>query len=146
MNTTYQFVYDEFKDGITDPDLLQFAEELQSEMLLAIMRKAISKCNRIVKKMCDLNDRNDLTAEFNMSVPDDVLDVLLEWMTVIWLKPYVNNIENLKNNLNTKDFTMYSPANLLEKIGDRYDYSFKYANSLANKFSYIYGDLENLKS
>ena len=146
MNTTYQYVFNEFKDGITDPDLLQFAEDLQSDMLLAIMRKAIVKCNRITKKTCDLTNRNDVALEFNVEIPDDVLDILLEWMVVIWLRPYVNNIENLRNNLNTKDFTMYSPANLLEKIGDRYDKAFAEANSLTNKFSYIYSYMENLKS
>lgn len=146
MNTTYQYVYDEFKDSITDPDLLQFAEELQLDMLLAIMRKAIVKCNRITKKVCDLTSRDDILAEFNIEIPDDVLDILLEWMIVVWLKPFVNNIENLRNNLNTKDFTMYSPANLLEKIGDRYDKAFMEANSLTNKFSFIHSDMENLKS
>ena len=45
MNTSYETVFAEFKDKITDPDLITFAEELQTEMLTAYMKKAIGKCN-----------------------------------------------------------------------------------------------------
>ncbi|POO87875.1 hypothetical protein [Clostridium sp. 3-3] len=146
MGTTYKYIFDEFKDTITDSDLLLFGDELQDEMLIAILRKAISKCDRVVKKVIDLSDRDDVLMEFARDIPTDVLDILYEWMTVIWLKPYVNNLENLRNHMNTKDFTMYSPANLLEKISDRYENAKKYSRSLTNEFSFIHSDLENLKS
>ncbi len=44
MNTSYETVFNEFKDKITDPDLITFAESLQTEMLVAYMNKAISRC------------------------------------------------------------------------------------------------------
>lgn len=146
MGTTYKEVFDSFKDNITDPDLLLFAKELQEEMLSAIMRKAIAKCNRVVKKTVDLSERDDKLTAFNYDIPDEVMDILNEWMISIWLKPYVNNLENLRNRLNTKDFESISPANLLEKIGNRYDQSRKYAKSLTNEYSYIINDMGGLKT
>ncbi|WP_143322783.1 hypothetical protein [Clostridium sp. HBUAS56010] len=146
METTYKYVFDEFKDTITDPDLLLLTDELQEDYLLAIMKKSIGKCERIVKKVVDLSERDDVDMKFLNNIPSDVLDIICEWMTVYWLKPYVNNLENLRNHMNTKDFTMYSPANLMEKISDRYESAKKYSRSLTNEFSFIYGDLENLKS
>jgi hypothetical protein len=146
MGTTYSEVFDSFKDNIIDPDLLQFAQELQNDMLLAIMKKAIVKCQRVVKQTVDLLLRNDEIMEFEHCIPEDVLDILTEWMTVVWLKPYVNNIENLRNNLSTKDFSSFSPANLLDKIGDRYEKSRKYAKSITNEYSYVIADMKGLKT
>lgn len=144
--TTYKDVFDEFKDGITDPELLEFAQELHDDILSAIMRKAIAKCNRITKKTVDLSLGDDELMEFPFTIPGEVMDILVEWMTVYWLKPYVNNAENLRNALSTKDFSVFSPANLLEKIGDRYDKSRKYAKSLTNEYSYIIADMRDLRT
>lgn len=144
-NTSYETVFAEFKDKITDPDLLLFAEELQLEMLIAYMNKAISKCNRVVKKVVDLSLRDDELLSFYVKIPDEVIDIITEWMTVFWLQPYVNNLENLRNNLSTKDFSVFSPANLLEKIGARYDTARRYARSLTNEYSFIIGDMKELK-
>lgn len=144
-NTNYETVFAEFKDKITDPDLITFAEDLQTEMLVAYMKKAISKCKRVVKTV-DLNNRDDELMEFGVELPDEVMDIITEWMTVFWLQPFVNNIENLRNNLSTKDFSVFSPANLLEKIGDRYDIARKHARSLTNEYSYIIADMKELKA
>ena len=145
-NTKYETVFAEFKDNITDPDLLTFAKDLQTEILIAYMNKAIGKCKRIVKPTVDLSIRDDETMEFGVEIPDEVMDIITEWMTVFWLKPFVNNIENLRNNLSTKDFSVFSPANLLEKIGNRYDIARKHARSLTNEYSYIISDMKELKS
>jgi hypothetical protein len=144
-NTNYEEVFAEFKDKITDPDLITFAEDLQTEMLVAYMKKAISKCKRVIKTV-DLSNRDDELMEFSFELPDEVMDIITEWMTVFWLQPFVNNIENLRNNLSTKDFSVFSPANLLEKIGDRYDIARKHARSLTNEYSYIIADMKELKA
>lgn len=146
MGTTYKEVFDSFKDNITDSDLLQFAKELQEDMLMAIMNKAIPKCQRVVKKTIDLSLRDDITSSFADIIPEEVMDILTEWMTVVWLKPYVNNSENLRNGLSTKDFSFFSPGNLLDKIGDRYDKSRKYAKSITNEYSYVIADMKGLKT
>ena len=144
MNTTYDVVFAEFKDKITDPDLLMFSEQLQHEMLLSYMNKAIARCGRVISHVVDLNKRDDLIASFESELSYEVIDIITEWMTVFWLQPYVNNIENLRNNLSTKDFSVFSPANLLEKIGSRYDIARKQAKSLTNEYSYIISDVKEL--
>lgn len=146
MNTSYETVFNEFKDKITDPDLIAFAESLQTEMLVAYMNKAISRCGRITNKVVDLSLRDDELMEFSVEIPYEVMDIITEWMTVFWLQPYVNNLENLRNNLSTKDFSVFSPANLLEKVGNRYDTARKQARSLTNEYSYIIADMKELKS
>lgn len=144
--TKYDYIFSEFKDKITDPDLLAFSDCLQVEMLVVLMTKAISRCKRICSKKVDLSNRDDEVMEFSEELPDEVIDIITEWMIVFWLKPYLNNTENLENSLSTKDFSVFSPANLLEKIGDRYDKSRKQARSLTNEYSYIINGLKALKS
>jgi hypothetical protein len=145
MNTSYETVFAEFKDKITDPDLITFAESLQTEMLVAYMNKAISRCGRVANKVVDLSLRDDELMEFSVEIPYEVMDIITEWMTVFWLQPYVNNLENLRNNLSTKGFSVFSPANLLEKVGNRYDTARKQARSLTNEYSYIIADMKELK-
>lgn len=145
MATSYTMVFGEFKDKITDPDLLLFSAQLQHEMQLAYMNKAIARCRRVVRNTVDLDKRDDLIAEFEENLPWEVIDIITEWMTVFWLQPYVNNIENLRNNLSTKDFSLFSSANLLEKIGDRYDIAYRKARSLMNEYSYVIADMKELK-
>lgn len=142
MNTSYKEVFDEFRDKIDDPDLLLFSEELQVEILISYMNKAINKCERIVKQTVDLSLRDDEAFTFKVYIPGEVMDIITEWMTVFWLKPYVNNNENLRNNLSTKDFTVFSPANLLKKIGERYDEAKRYARSITNEYSYVIADMK----
>ena len=145
MATTYKYVFAEFKDKITDPDLLLFAEDLQTEFLISYLKKAIGRCHRNVECV-DLCAFDDEIMEFKDDIPYDIIDILTEWMTVFWLQPYVNNIENLRNSLSTKDFSTFSPANLLEKIEARFNNATRNSRSLTNEYSYIVADMKELKS
>lgn len=145
MATQYEYIFDEFKDKITDPDLLLLSQTLQDDILLVLMSKAITKCKRICKES-GLDTRDDEIFEFSADLPDEVVDIVTEWMTVFWLEPYLNNIENLRNALSTKDFSIFSPANLLEKITDRYELARKYARRVMNEYSYVIADMTRLKS
>jgi len=144
--TTYEDVFSLFKDNITDPDLLKLCDFLQTDTLLALMNKSIAKCNRIVKKTVDLSLGDNELMEFPFTIPGEVMDILIEWMIVFWLTPYVNNIEVLQNSMSTKDFSVFSPANLLEEISNRYELARKHARSLTSEYSYIIGDMARLKS
>lgn len=141
----YDDIFENFKDNITDPVLIAFSKDLQIEMLISIMNKAISRCQRICKAV-DLSDRDDEILEFGVDIPDDIIDIIIEWMTVFWLKPYLNNVENLRNTLSTKDFKMFSPAELLGKISSRYELARKHARSLTNEYSYIHANMSRLQS
>lgn len=145
MNTTYKEIFGYFKDNITDPDLLLFAKDIQNEILISIMDKAIMKCSRVVKATVDLSLRSDDEMTFNVEIPIEIIDIITEWMTVVWLKPFVNNIENLRNSISTKEFKVFSPGDLLGKIGTRYDKSIKDSRSLMNEYSFITADMTRLK-
>ena len=147
MATSYEDIFESFKDNITDPDLLLFSQDMQNDMLTSLLNKAISKCNGVCKENdIDLSKKDDEIQQFEMDIPSDIIDIVIEWMTVLWLKPYLNNTENLRNALNTKDFSFFSPANLLEKISNTYELARKHAKSLTNEYSFTHADMSELKT
>ena len=62
-------------------------------------------------------------------------------MVVQWLKPYVYKQELLESTLNTRDFTAYSPAELLRRVGDAYTKAQKDYIQMVREYSYNHGDL-----
>ena len=144
--TKFSYIFEEFLDKITDPELLMLSDNMLDDTLESLLRKAVVRVQRDFEPAVDLSEIVDDVEEkaFVSDLPYEVVDILTEWMVAYWLKPYVNNLENLRNNLNTKDFTSFSPANLLEKVGDRYTAARRYARSLSNEYSIVINDLTTL--
>lgn len=142
--TKYEIVFDAFKDKITDYDLPLYDKDIQTEILYSLLTKACSKFARICKT--NLSKRSGELFEFTEDLSLEEIDILTEWMVYYWISPYLNNTENLRNQLSTKDFSFFSPANLLSTLQKVHLESRKRARSITNEYSYIHSDLENLKS
>lgn len=144
MTTKYSDVYAFFKDKITDYDLLMHEISIQDEILLSLLNQSCAKFQRICKN--DLSLRDDVLMEFQFKLSLEEIDILTDWMVEAWLRPNLNNIENMRNHLSTKDFSFFSPANLLDKMQMVYDSARKNARSKMNEYSFINSDLERVKS
>jgi hypothetical protein len=142
-NTTYREVFEMFEDKITDYELAGYDENLRNELLTSYMNNACRRFNRICT--FDLSDRNNDKAEFNSELGESELDIITEWMVVFWLKPIVNDTDNLHNRINTAEFSSVSPANMLLAIKDVYETSRKQVTSLMNQYSYLHSELDRLK-
>ena len=84
------------------------------------------------------------TADIPADELDEIADIVSEGMLVQWMKPYVYRQENLENVLNTKDFTTYSPAELLLRISNAYAKVQKDYTNMIREYSYSHGDLTDL--
>lgn len=167
MATTYSCIYEEFLDKITDPDLLLLAEDDQEATKRAYLEYAVRKCATYVMPNFDLSRRTviDITDDeipvddgeipptvverleaFEDDLDNSVIVMLTEYMVEAWLKPYVNNADLLRLHMNTKDFNTTSPANLVEKIGARYDEARHRARSLRNEYTYLINSVTNLST
>lgn len=96
----------------------------------------------------DSTDSEDVTYEgaFDDDLSDDVIVMLTEYMVEAWLKPYMLNADLLRLHMNTKDFNTTSPANLVEKVGARYDEARHRARSLRNEYTYKVNDVSMLST
>lgn len=160
MATTYSVIYDAFLDKITDPDLLSLADDVQEDTKRAYLEYAVKKCKRYVGDI-DLDKRvtidvdptseyydddNPYEGAFEADLSDEVIVMLTEYMVEAWLKPYLNNADLLRLHMNTKDFNTTSPANLVEKIGVRYDEARRRARSLRNEYTFVVNDVSSLST
>jgi hypothetical protein len=113
MSTPYKDIYDLFFGMTSDYEFLQLPIIDQDEILHGWLLNAIGA---FTKCKTDLSDRDEGLKQFNQSLKDKEKRILAKFVLVEWLSPKLYTIENLKNHLSTKDFNIYSPANLLKEI------------------------------
>lgn len=118
MATPYTDVYNIFLAKITDYGLPQLTTEIQDSILKTQLYSACVKFADICKE--DLYARNEELGEFIDTLSEDSKEILSELMLVEWLKPQLYKSEFFENALSTKDFSVFSPANLLKEIRSTY--------------------------
>lgn len=147
MNVSYDRFTDAFLAKITEFELYQLEPEQRTDVVDGFMKRAISNFKHVCK--CDLSTTgDDETREFDVNADEDhideIVDIVSEGMVVQWLKQYLNRQEILENVLNTKDFTTYSPAELLMRVGNAYKSASGDYTQMIREYSYNHGDLTKL--
>lgn len=146
MSVPYDLFTEAFLGKVTEYDFIHLDEYDRNNMVDGYMKRACSQFDKICKY--DLYDRDDLIRKFNMDVPadeiDEILDIVSEGMLVQWMKPYVYKQDNLVLLLNTKDFTNYSPAELFRQVSSSYASANKRFVGMMREYSYNHGDLTEL--
>lgn len=147
MSVPYDLFTRAFLSKISEYDLIQLDEADRTEIVDEYMKRAISA----FKKSCghDLfSTRDDMIREFMIDIPDEDIDelaeIISEGMVVQWLKPYVYKQELLENVLNSRDFSTYSPAELLLRVGNAYSKAQKDYTQMIREYSFNHGDLTAL--
>lgn len=146
MSVSYDVFYRAFLSKVTDYDFPSRDYE-RNELVDGYMRRAIAEFRKIC--LYDFSTTgDDIVREFDVDVPDEdideIADIISEGMLVQWMKPYIYHQENLLNVLNTKDFTTYSPAELLYRIKEAYDGVRRRFTVMMREYSYNHGDLTDL--
>ena len=146
MSVSYDVFTEAFLDKVED---FAFAIGGQDnvDMVDRYMKRAISSFRKICKYDLSTTGDDDLR-EFNVYIPPDdleeIIDIISEGMLVHWMKPFVHKQENLENVLNTRDFSSYSPSELVFRINEAYKQAqTNYVNRMRG-YSYDHGDLTDL--
>lgn len=146
MSVSYDVFAGAFLSKITEYTFIQIPEENRTEIVDEYMKRAMPRFAKVCKY--DLTVFDDESRSFTAEIPDDdldeIVDIVSEGMLEQWMKPYVYRQENLENVLNTKDFTTYSPAELLLRIGNAYAKVQKDYTNMIRGYSYNHGDLSDL--
>ena len=114
MATSYDAIHDRAIAKISDYDILKFDNETRQQILDEYLLSSQIEFQRLCKT--DLSDKDDVLRQYNSDLGDEIVEILATGEVYYWLMPKVLNTENLYNVLNTKDFSMYSPANLLKEL------------------------------
>ena len=146
MGISYDDIVGAFLSKISEFELVQLLPENRQELVDGYMRRAVSAFKKICVYDLYLRDEEnrEFKADFNGADTDEIIDIISEGMIVQWLKPYVYQQENLQNVLNTRDYTTYSPAELLMRVGNAYKQAQKDYTQMIREYSYNHGDLTRL--
>lgn len=147
MSVPYDIFASAFLAKISEYSFLELDEYNRQIVVDGFMKRALSSFRKNCKY--DLFETsNDTERQFDVDIPEsdltEISDIVSDGMVVQWLKPYVNQQENLQNVLNTKDFTTYSPAELLLRVGNAYAKAQKDYTNAIREYSYNHGDLTDL--
>lgn len=146
MSVSYDMFTGAFLAKVTEYDFPIGSFE-RNEMVDGYMKRAIAEFKKICKY--DLTSTaDDIVREFHVEIAqedmDELANIISEGMLAQWMKPYVYKQENLENVLNTRDFTSYSPAELLLRIKDTYSMVQRGFTNMMREYSYNHGDLTDL--
>ena len=147
MSVPYDVFAGSFLAKISEYSFLSLEEPDRTAIVDGFMKRALSTFRKNCKY--DLfTTGNDTERVFAIDIPEadltEIADIVSEGMVSQWLKPYVNKQENLENVLNTKDFTTYSPAELLMRVGNAYAKVQRDYTNMIREYSYNHGDLSDL--
>lgn len=147
MSISYDVFTGAFLSKISEFEFINMPDVDRIEFVDGFMKRAISN----FKKNCQYDltgSANDTKRCFEIDINnediDELVDIISEGMVVQWLKPYVYKQELLENILNTKDFTTYSPAELLMRVGNAYSKAQADYTQMIREYSYNHGDLSDL--
>lgn len=149
MALTYDELTEAFLEKVSEFDLMAMTIEGRQRSVDGYMRRAIVGFMHVCPY--DLTGTaDDVNRTFTASIPDkakmEIIDIISDGMIVQWLKPYLNRQELLENVLNTRDFSQYSPANLLQKVTEAYHYAHKNYVNAVREYSYDIADLRRFNS
>lgn len=144
MSVEYDVFTGAFLSKIAEFDLVQLHEDARNDLVDGYLKRAVSA----FRKNCryDLTSTQDDTLrQFDIDIAaedlDELVDIISEGMVVQWLKPFLNRQELLENVLNTRDFTTYSPANLLLRVSEAHEQAKRRYTQMIREYSYNHGDL-----
>lgn len=147
MSLSYEIFTDAFLSKITEYSFLRLSEENRTQVVDGYMKRAISEFGKVCKYNFSTAG-DDIIRQFLLDVPeedvDEIADIVSEGMVVQWLKPFVYKQDILSNVMNTKDFTRYSPAELVLRIGNAYSKAQKDYTQKIREYSFNHGDLTDL--
>lgn len=132
MATTFSSVYDKFLKLIESVTLAKLTDQQMTEFMDSLLDASIELYFTNCKT--DLSDRN--STQFNQTLSSREEWILAHGMVLVWYESNVNSERKLKNNISTKDYTIYSPANLLDKLVALNKYSEKKFRQLMVMYSF----------
>lgn len=147
MATKFTEIYNRAMFRFTDFGFLNIYAEKRDEIMRNFLMSAIAD----FKHSCtvDLTDfklDEENGDEFNKDVGFEEQEILACGVAYYWLSQKALNTELLRNSMTRKDYTTYSPANLLDRITALRDSLKSEFRAKINEYSYRHGTLGDIKA
>ena len=144
MGTDFSEIYNRAVYKITAYDFLdtnQFVYEKALEKYLDSARVDFQPSCEI-----DLSDRDEHSKKFNNELSDEIQEILALGIVFYWLSAKTIRSDLLKNVIYHKDYTAFSPANLLKEVQLLRKEIKKEFKSKIREYGYRNSSLDSLKA
>ena len=141
MATSYASVIDRAQFRVSDYDALRQTFQMHYSIMVKHLMSAVADFAPYCQT--DLNDRDDALAQFNQDLDDECVEILACGVAVYWLSSLVMNTDLLQNRLSTKEYSYFSPANLLNTASALRKETKKEFRSDTIRYTYRHGNIEN---
>lgn len=144
MATSYGVFYEVFLHKILEYHYIDsdvsFIEKESNKYLNASVSQFRHYCTKY-----NFSNRDEEEKCFNFDIEEDdfdeVVDIITDGMVVDWFKKYICNSDALENVLTTKDFALYSPANLNFRNRETYEMLKQAFINKMREYSFTHNDI-----
>ena len=152
MSLSFDSIISEFLRKISEFEFVNMDEDIREREVDSYLRAAVADFRKNCKydltavkddteRVFKVDEFEDYDADKFSQDIDELVDILSEGMIIQWMKPYLFRQENLELVINTRDFTTYSPAELLKSIRAAYTQAKKDYKQKIYEYSYNHNDL-----
>lgn len=138
MATSFNDIVERFIPTVAEYSFFKLDDEELNELLKPYIISAVTQFSSVC--MSETVQFNKDSLEFSEDLSDEVIDILVDLVRVEWLKHKLYNADILKNGMSTKDYTIFSPANLQEQIRETYVDARNTAKMRLYQYSYTHPD------
>lgn len=117
MATPYSLVFKRALFKIKDRNLSSMSSVDQQTILYQYMLSSLADFEHKCKE--DLSSRDDIMYEFKADLSNEVIEILASGISYYWYVAQTMDEKHFKNKLSTKDYTYFSPANLLREMNEK---------------------------
>lgn len=138
MATSFNDIVERFIPTVAEYSFFKLDDDELNELLKPYIISAVTQFSSVC--MSETVQFNKDSFEFSEDLSDEVIDILVDLVRVEWLKHKLYNADILKNGMSTKDYTIFSPANLQEQIRETYVDARNAAKMRLYQYSYTHPD------
>lgn len=136
MAVSFDDIIERFLPSVKEYAYIGLDEYERNEILYSYIVAAAAKFRSACLE--DLDDVDTNAGIFNSDLSDETIDILVDLVRVEWLKQKLYNSDLMRNGMSTKDYTIFSPANLHAQIRETYQDARKDAQNRLYQYSYTH--------
>lgn len=141
MATPFQEVINAAQFRVTDYDVLKRSFQMQVDIMHKYLMSAVADFAPYCQ--IDLNDQDEYLAQFNQDLDDECIEILALGVAAYWLSSRVINSDLLYNRLSTKEYSYFSPANLMREVQTLRAAVMDEFHAAIVRYTYRHGDIVN---
>lgn len=144
MGTKFAEIYNRAIMRFSDYAFLNIYHDKRDDIMRGYLLAACADFQH--SSAIDLTAYDTEAEEFTNELTDEIQEILALGIAYHWMSAKALDSELLRNSMTRKDYTTYSPANLLKEVKELRDTLRKEFRGKVNEYSYRHGTLDTIKA